>query len=567
MRPIFRAAALAAALLTSSFALAQPAAPGGDPVFSPERYRSHVEFLANDLLEGREAGTRGHQLAALYVAEQFTALGLKPAGENGTWFQAVKLQERSLTPGTPTTLTISGAGPAQTFTNGGDLLLGASATETTTQFDAPLVFVGFGLDDKAHGFNDYRGLNVRGKIVVVLSGTPKGTPSEVGAHLNREKGVMAMRHGAIGAITIDTNVSETAFPWAKRVRSANLPSMTWVQADGAPYVRAPGIRASAGLDRTAAEALFTGERRSLEQIRAEADKKGGKPRGFVMSRRGGFNVSSSHRLLESPNVAGMLEGSDPALKQEVVLVMGHLDHLGVRPGNTGDKIYNGALDNASGIAAVIETARAFVESGQRPRRSILFLAVTGEEKGLLGSDYFAEYPTVPIADIAGVVNIDMPILTYDFGDIIAYGSDSSTLGAIVARAAAQIGVSLSPDPQPEQGIFTRSDHYNLVRRGVPAVFLKTGPHDAAGGLTGAAEDADFRQHRYHEPGDDLSQKIDWTVGAKFARVNWLIAREIANAPERPRWYEGDFFGDLFARDAPKAPKPVPPPAPALAPNT
>jgi len=572
MRPIYRAAALAAALLTSSFALAQPAAPNGpmasaDPVFSPERYRSHVEFLADDLLEGREAGTRGHQLAALYVSEQFRVLGLKPAGENGTWFQAVKLQERSLTPGTPTTLAISGVGEPQTFANGGDLLLGASALETTTRFAAPLVFVGFGLDDKAHGLNDYRGLNVRGKIVVVLSGTPKGTPSEVGAHLNREKAVTAMRHGAIGMITLDTNISEGAFPWAKRVRSANLPSMTWVQADGAPYVRAPGIRASASLDRAAAEALFAGERRALEEIRAEADKQGGKPKGFVMKHKAAFDVSSSHRLLESPNVAGMLEGSDPTLKQEVVVVMGHLDHLGTRPGNTGDKIYNGALDNASGVAAVIETARAFVDSGQRPRRSILFLAVTGEEKGLLGSDYFAEYPTVPIADIAGVVNIDMPILTYDFGDIIAYGADSSTLGAIVQRAAAQIGVGLSPDPQPEQGIFTRSDHYNLVRRGVPAVFLKTGPHDVAGTLAGADADKDFRTKRYHEPGDDLSQAIDWTVGAKFARVNWLIAREIANSAERPRWYQGDFFGNLFAKGAPKAPKPVPPPAPALAPNT
>jgi hypothetical protein len=556
---MFRLATVAAILLSAalmpSLVSGQPAPNAAGPVFSPERFRSHVEFLADDLLEGREAGTRGHRLAALYVSEQFRALGLAPAGESGTWFQSVKLQERSLASGTQPTLTVAGPGGRHVWTNGAEALIGSSAVEQATQFEAPLVFVGFGLDDKAHGFDDYRGLDVRGKVIVYLSGTPKGTPSEIGAHLNREKSAAAARRGAIGIISIDTNVSQTAFPWEKRLRSAGLPAMTWVHADGAPYQRAPGIRASGSINQAAAEALFAGERRGLAEIRAEADRQGGKPKGFAMKSRAGFEVMSAQRLLESPNVAGLLEGSDPALKQEVVLVMGHLDHLGVRPRNQGDQIYNGALDNASGIAAVIETARAFVESGRRPKRSILFLAVTGEEKGLLGSDYFAEYPTLPLSRIAGVVNIDMPILTYDFGDIIAYGSESSTLGEIVRRAAAQIGVTMSPDPQPEQGIFTRSDHYNLVRRGVPAVFLKTGPHDVAGTLAGAEADRDFRTKRYHEPADDLSQAIDWTVGAKFARVNWLIAREIADSPERPRWYAGDFFADLFAKDAPRAPRP------------
>lgn len=558
MRSPSRAAALAGFLLSVSFAPAQSTPAAGDPVFSPERFRAHVELLADDLMEGRETGTRGHRLAALYVAEQFRGLGLKPAGENGTWYQTVKLQERSLAAGTTPTLTLSGPRGAQTFANAGHVVLSPSATETTTRFEAPIVFVGFGLDDRARGFDDYRGLDVRGKIVVALSGTPRGTPSEIGAHLNREKPVMAANRGAVGFISIDTDVSEAAFPWAKRIPYANLPRMTWVRANGKPYVQAPGIRVSAGMDRETAEVLFAGSRRTLGDIRAEAERSGGKPRGFALGTRAAFNVESSHRLLESPNVAAMLPGSDPALKDEVVLVMGHLDHLGVRPGNTGDKIYNGALDNASGISAVIETARAFVESGRSPKRSILFLAVTGEEKGLLGSDYFAEYPTVPIGQIAGVVNIDMPILTYDFGDIIAYGAESTTLGAITGRAAARMGVTLSPDPQPEQGIFTRSDHYNLVRRGVPSIFLKTGPRDAAGGLTGAAADTDFRTHRYHEAGDDLSQAIDWVVGARFTRVNWLIAREIADSPERPRWYEGDFFAGLFAKGTPRAARPVKP---------
>ena len=555
MRPVFRAAAVAAALLTASVAAAtaQPAPP--EPTFSADRFRSHVEFLASDLVEGRSPGTRGYDIAALYVAEQFRGLGLKPAGENGAWYQTVTLQERRFGDRAPS-LSITGAdGQVRRFANADNVLVGPSAVETATAFEAPVVFVGFGMDDPKHGFNDYKGLDVRGKIVVALSGSPKGTPSEIGAHLNNEKAANAARRGAIGFISIDTDVTEKAFAWSKRTQNANQPRYTWMRRDGAPYLSAPGIRASGTLNRPAAEVLFAGQRRSLTDIRAEADKAGGKPKGFALKGRVGFDITSTQRTITSPNVAAMLPGSDPELKDEVVLIMGHLDHFGVRPDKIGDQIYNGALDNASGIAAVIETARAFVDSGQRPKRSVLFLAVTAEERGLLGSEYFAEYPTVPMASLAGVVNIDMPILTYDFGDIIAYGAESSTLGGIVRRAAERMGLKLTPDPQPEQGIFTRSDHYSLVKKGVPSIFLKTGPADTHGEPAGAAADRDFRRNRYHEPKDDLAQSIDWVVGAKFTRVNWMIAREIADSPERPRWYQGDFFGDTFARGAPKAPKP------------
>lgn len=560
MRPLFRAAVMATALLAASVAsaTAQPAPSGAEPTFSPDRFRSHVEFLASDLVEGRSPGTRGYDLAALYVAEQFRGLGLKPAGENGTWYQQVRLQERRFDEA-GASLTITGAdGTPRRFANADNVLVGPSAVEASTVFDAPAVFVGFGMDDPKHGFNDYKGLNVRGKIVVALSGSPKGTPSEIGAHLNNEKAANAARRGAIGFISIDTDVSEKAFAWNKRTANATQPRYTWVRTDGTPYLSAPGIRASGNFNRPAAEILFAGARQSLADIRAEADKPGGKPKGFALKARVGFNIASTQRTITSPNVAALLPGSDPELSDEVVLIMGHLDHFGVRPDKIGDQIYNGALDNASGISAVIETARAFVDSGQRPKRPVLFLAVTAEERGLLGSEYFAEYPTVPLANLAGVVNIDMPILTYDFGDIIAYGAESSTLGEIVRGAAARLNLKLTPDPQPEQGIFTRSDHYSLVKVGVPSIFLKTGPADTHGEPTGAAADRDFRLNRYHEPTDDLAQSIDWVVGAKFTRVNWMIAREIANAAERPRWYQGDFFGDTFAKGAPKAPKPPKP---------
>lgn len=537
-------------------ALAAVSTAAAEPTFSPDRFRAHVEFLASDLVEGRSPGTRGYDLAALYVAEQFRGLGLQPAGENGTWYQTVRLQERRFGTGGASLTITGGDGKTQRFANADNVLTSPSPLEPETRFDAPLVFVGFGMDDPAHGFNDYKGLDVRGKIVVALSGSPKGSPTEIGAHLNNQKVRNAARRGAVGFISIDTDVTEKAFAWAKRTANANQPRYTWVRPDGTPYLSAPGIRASASLNRPAAEALFAGQRRSLAEIRAEADRQGGKPKGFPLKGRVAFEITSTQTVITSPNVAGLMPGSDPVLKDEVVLIMGHLDHFGVRPDRIGDQIYNGALDNASGISAMLETARAFADSGQRPKRSILFLAVTAEERGLLGSEYFADYPTVPIERIAGVVNIDMPILTYDFGDIIAYGADSSTLGESVRRAASGIGVTLAPDPQPEQGIFTRSDHYSLVQKGVPSIFLKTGPDDVHGEPTGAAADRDFRLNRYHEPTDDLNQSIDWVVGAKFARVNWLIAREIADAPERPRWYQGDFFGDTFAKGKPRAPKPA-----------
>ena len=223
------------------------------------------------------------------------------------------------------------------------------------------------------------------------------------------------------------------------------------------------------------------------------------------------------------------------------MLSAHLDHLGVgTPDAKGDAIYNGAEDNAVGIAALIEEARRFKASGKPPRRSILFLAVTAEEKGLVGSDYFAKHPTVPIQSIVADVNLDMPILSYAFEDMTVFGADRSTLGPIVAQAVGTLGVTMSPDPDPAQGIFVRSDHYRFVQQGVPAVFLWPGQKGP-----GKAATADFFAHRYHQPSDDLAQPIDWRQGIRFVDANYAIARAIADGDARPRWNKGDFFGLLY----------------------
>lgn len=548
---IFRTLAATLALASAStMALAQSA---GEPVFTPEAVKAHVDFLADDLLEGRDTGSTGHEIAARYVATRFEALGLKPAGENGSWYQRVTLQQtdRTVTPGT---VAISGPAGEKSWKHATEVLVGTSATEPRLDVSAPLVFVGYGIENERLGLDDYRGLDVKGKIVVTLRGFPKGMPSEEGAHVSATKARAAERHGAIGMVSIATLQSDKARPWSQSVHFADEPDFTWVGKDGKAFDETPGIRAGAALNRPAAEAAFAGASRALDAVLREADRKGASPRGFALKTSIRIRSESMTRRVTSPNVAAILRGSDPRLASEYVVLSAHLDHIGTTPAKPDDKpgidrINNGALDNAAGIATMLEVARAMAQAPEKPRRSILFLASTGEEKGLLGADYFARHPTVPIDHIVGNVDLDMPLLLYPFTDLVAFGANHSTLGPIVARAVAPMGVKLSPDPMPEQGIFTRSDHYMFVKQGVPAVFLATG--FANGGEKAWGE---FLGGNYHHPGDDMAQKIDWQAGARFAEANYRITRLMADADTPPLWNAGDFFGDTFAPGKPRAAK-------------
>lgn len=531
---------LAALLLAAS-----TAALAADPVFTAGGFKAHVAFLADDALEGRGTGTRGYDVAAAYVAAQFVGLGLKPAGEKGGWYQQVTFQERSLVSGK---VTIAGPAGTRSWDNATEVLIGASAREKMQDVTAPVVFVGYGIDAPKQGFDDYKGLNVKGKIVAYLSGFPKGTPSEMGAHLGNEKARMAAARGAIGTISLGTIASEKVRPWKTALQYAGVPSLSWVGKDGKAHLDAPGIRAGATLNLPAAEALFAGAPVSLAAVRKQAEA-GGKPKGFALKTTVRIERTSEWKTITSPEVAAMLPGSDPRLKDEVVVLMGHLDHLGIK-GDKGDTIYNGALDNAAGVATMLEVARAFATGAEKPRRSILFIANTAEEKGLLGADYFAHYPTVPIEKIVGLVDLDMPMLLYPFTDVVAFGADHSTMGPMVARAAGEMGVTLAPDPFPEQGVFTRSDHYMFVKQGVPAVFFATGY-----GSGGEAKWNEFFAKHYHQPSDDMSLPILWDQGARFAEINYRVTRTIADADQRPLWYKGDFFGDLFAPKQAKAQRP------------
>jgi hypothetical protein len=513
--------------------------------FTPERFRAHIDFLADDLLEGRDTGSRGHEIAARYVASQFESFGLAPGGQDGDWYQRLTLQQtnRGAMRGS---LTVSGPGGEQTFEHAGEAMIRINGREPSQDVSAPLVFVGYGIEDPLLRINDYRGLDVKGKIVVALRGFPKGMPSEEGAHLSAMRPKAAESHGAIGVVTIDTLQSAKAVPWERVLQYADEPDYGWVGADGLVHVEAPGIRVGALLHGPAAEALFAGSARTLEAIRAEADKPNARPRGFALKTRLRVKSASASQRVTSPNVVAVLRGADPALAEEYVVLLAHLDHLGVAVAKTGDpagkdRIHNGALDNAAGIATMLEVARAAAAAPTRPRRSLLFLATTAEEKGLLGADYFARHPTVPIGQIVGAVGLDMPLLLYPFQDVIAFGANHSSFGKLVAGAVAPMQIELAPDPMPEQGVFARSDHYPFVKQGVPAVFLVTGY--ANGGEKVWQE---FLRGAYHSPKDDLTQKIDWTAGTRFAEANYRIMRAMADADTPPLWMEGDFFGDTFA---------------------
>ena len=530
-----RAAALFSALL-----LTVPASAQNGPD-SAANIKAHMVVLAADEMKGREAGSPGYEASADYVARQMKALGLQPMGANGSYFQTVPLvAARAKDEGKLSLKDASGKETPLVF--GTDYITGGDEVFPKLRMNAPLVFVGYGLVAPDHGRDDYKGLDVKGKIVVALSGAPKFLQTEERAYYRggRAKLQAAKDRGAIGYLSVGTLTGEKLYPFANRVRQYKSWGMSWRQKDGTAFsqVRLPIL---AGISVAGAQKLFGAK---TKDILAAAETDQGIIKGFDLKMSLSAATDSETRTLESRNVIGLLPGSDPKLKNEYIVLSAHLDHLGVTPAVKGDKsndtINNGALDNAAGVATTLEVARLL--KAKPPRRSLIFLANTAEEKGLIGSEYFARNPPVPVSSIVGNVNLDMPMLTYDFSDVVSFGADRSSIGPAVERAAAKLNVKLSPDPMPDEGIFTRSDHYRFVEQGIPAVFLMTG--FANGGEKAFGH---FMKSNYHKPSDDLAQPINYDAGAKFAKLNAEIARELGDAAAKPEWNKGDFFAARFKR--------------------
>ena len=541
---------VALACLTALILLSLPAPASGDPAdaamasIRPEAIRADMRFLSDDLLEGRGTGSRGYDLAAKFMATQFESLGLQPAGDNGTYFQSVPLRSMK-TDEVKSTLSLSRAGRDETLTFRTDYLMSGDPVRPESSVEAGVVFVGFGVTAPEQGYDDYKGIDATGKIVAYLFGAPN-FESSLKAHYSSSavKAKTAATHGAVGAILLDDPVLEQLYPFSKRVRDLAIPRYRWLDQQGQPNDYVPELKGAASLSLDATKKFLEGSPHNAEEVFAAA--KAGKPVSFALPLTLKIHTITESKDVQSPNVAAKLEGSDPSLKAEHLVYSAHLDHLGIAEPVAGDQIYNGALDNASGSAILLEVARAFSKMSPRPRRSILFVAVTAEEAGLLGSDYFAHYPTVAKSSIAANINVDEDLMLWPLQDIVAFGAEHSSLGAVIKRATERMHLTESPDPVPEQVVFIRSDQYSFVKQGIPAVMPSPGFKSGDPKLNPPAIMQKWEETRYHQPQDDMDQPgLDFEAAARFARFAFLCGYLVTEDTQRPRWNKGDFFGDLY----------------------
>ena len=495
----------------------------------------HVQYLASDKLQGRAAGSAGHRLAADYVAARFKKAGLEPCGDAGSYLQQVPLVNKRLVE-SESSLTALVNGQRRELVLGKDAVL-STRGELPHSVDAPAVFIGYGFSMPAEngfaGYDDFAGQDVRDKLVVAITGAPSNLPGAVRAHFSSaaERVKRLTAAGALGVLAI-SNPKVVDVPWERTSAARLIPAMSL---DGSAFSGDQTPLLSAGLNAARAAWLFEGTAHSLASLFELASA--GKPLPHFP-----LNVSFQARAkvvktrLVSHNVCGMLKGTQPA---ESVVLSAHLDHLGVDPGAKGaDKVYNGAMDNAAGIATLIETARKMVERQARVARSIVFVAVTAEEKGLLGSHFFAHRPPAAAGAIIADINFDMFLPIHAMTKVMAFGLEESTLRKPLEEVTARLGLGLHGDLEPHRNRFIRSDQYSFIQRGIPALALKVG-YDPA---TPEAElQKQWTAQRYHALSDDLTQPVDFEAAAKFNSVVRELAVAVANAPDRPAWNESSFF--------------------------
>jgi adenosine deaminase len=495
------------------------------------KWWSHVQFLASDEMKGRETGTPEHRRAAEYVSEQFRAAGLEPAGEDG-YLQPVPFKVRRIDEEN-SSLVIVREGARQPVTLGDEAYF-SMRIEHAPELEAPLAFVGYGLTVPEEGHDDLAGIDLKGKVAVLFTGGPENIPGPLLAHYQSagERWKFLESAGAVGILAI-RNPRGQDVPWERAALSRFQPAM---ELTDPALVDAQTQKLSVTYHPDAARKLFEGSGQDYAAILAAAQERKPLPR-FELPVSIAAKVSFSNEERRSENVVGILRGSDETLKNEYVVLSAHLDHVGIGRPIEGDDIYNGAMDNASGIATLIETAR-LVREGGATRRSIVFVAVTGEEKGLLGSRYYAAHPTVPRDGIVANLNTDMFSPLFPLKSLIVQGLEESDLAADLRRAAGAAGIDVLSDPEPERNAFTRSDQYSFIRQGVPALSLKVGftkdspEHEIV---------MDWRRVRYHAPSDDLDQPVDRNAAADFNKVYARAVREVANRESRPRWNEESFF--------------------------
>ncbi|MFL5571697.1 MAG: M28 family peptidase [Gemmatimonadaceae bacterium] len=517
-------------------------------VFTPAEIDAHLRFLSSDLLEGRAPATRGGRLAEEYIATQLESFGVKPGVGDSSYFQRVPID---IVKADPKTIRVTASGKANAnlrFTD--DVVVWPGSATDASNAKGELVFVGYGAAAPEYKWDDFKGTDVRGKVLLVLVNDPPAPTSEPNLFGGKAmtyygrwtyKYEEAERRGAAGMLIVHTT-GPAGYPWQVVVGSNSVEHRLLPRDPAAP----PPIPVRGWITDSAATALLAQAGLNMATLRKQAESRDFRPvsTGIVID----ASMQNSVQHMAANNVVGVVRGSDPKLRDEYVAYSAHWDHLGIGPIVNGDSIYNGAADNASGVASVLAIARAAAQATPKPKRSQLFIFVTAEESGLLGSAYFGEHPTIPASKIVAALNMDIVSLNGKVRDLNVLGDNKSSLGPMLTRLVASEGIRLSPDAHPEAGHFYRSDHFSFAKAGIPAVSIGPGVdyvgHPAGWGQQQAE---DYTSHRYHQPSDEYRPDFDLTGAAQLAQIVYRFGTTLANSNDVPTWNADAEFKAL--RDA------------------
>lgn len=507
------------------------------------KIKEHVTYLADDKLLGRKPGQSGYQMAVDYVVNQFKTYNLLPAGENNTYIQKVILRKTKLIQEKSIVNVTMADGKVKELKYWTDLNIYPNPEKKVVDFKANLVFVGAGFDAPKFGLDDYKDIKVKGKIVVIMRKVPEVSSENVKRHLNYTSTYQefAVKNGAIGVLFCNYAQNGVQFRTAGTSLLGGLNASVNSKGKRASSSQMLGgkIQIYGNISVAALKEIMATETNSFDTIWQKIEKN--EYVSMPMKSKISGHYECSFEDIESYNVIGKIEGSDRKLKKEYVIHSGHLDHIGITKPINGDSINNGAHDNASGIACSLEIARLYSNLKEKPKRSMLFVFVTAEEMGLLGSGYFVANPTVKIKKLVADVNTDMPTIIAPFESAAPLGAEHSSMQKTVEEAASLLNLKVEPDPDPAEGRFVRSDQYNFLRGGIPAIHIKYGYKYSNPSLNLAEKVKVFRENHYHKPSDEVNDSFVWSAGRKYAQLNFLVGYIVAQTPQKPTWVSGDFF--------------------------
>ena len=508
--------------------------------FDGASWWNYVKVLASDDMEGRETGSASLRRAEAYIVEQLQADGLEPAGASG-FYQPIKFESRQVVESGSSLALVNGR-QVEPLSFSDDAFF-STRVDLAPSVEAPLVFAGYGLSVPEKNYDDLAGLDLKGKVAVIISGAPADIPGALASHYQSaaERWKALRKAGAVGTVVI-LNPAAMDIPWERISVNRTHPSMSL---SGAEFDETAGEKLAVIFNPSRAEKLFEGSGHKLQEILDLAKARKSLPR-FPLALSIRAKAEVTRKVLESSNVIAKFPGTDSKLQNEYIVLSAHVDHIGVGEPINGDRIYNGAMDNAAGSAVLLDVAASLRKATDKPRRSVLFVFLTGEEKGLLGSRYFTAYPTVKPSSMIADINIDMFLPIVPLKVLTIYGLAESSLGDLAKETAQSLGVRSQPDPEPQRNAFIRSDQYNFIRKGIPALAMGVGFDP---GSPQQQVFKDWLTHRYHAPSDDLNQPVDLGAAAKYEDMIRTLMLRVADSPQRPEWNPDSFFRRYAAMGA------------------